>query len=179
MKMRDFAILALATVAALSGGTTAHADHFVDGSPWDGPWVIEFDIGGGGPCLSTWPPLKIDVKDGTAKGWYREPTHGGWQYNVHLDAEGRVSRMHLAGIVILAFKGRFVQEDGKGTLSGGLEGYNCKGTWTARHEIADAASGGKPLAVAERLQEVRDLLARGLITEQEAAQKRQKILDDL
>ena len=197
--MRNFAAFLCLTLAVLlcSGVTPARADKTI--GEFDGTWVGE---GPGDLCFGI-SKISFTVKNSVLEGtWY----HGSARANaatVNFNAKIEGANANIFGYVgenIHLFKiyGRFNGETVNGTITGLQESSKCFSFWKAKR-IGRGARKEEDLTVYEnssttgvetktprndapleaKLIQLKRLLDKGLITKEEAAAKRAKLLEDL
>jgi len=197
--MRHLAVLLCLSFAVLlfSGATPARADKTIE--EFDGTWVGE---GPGDVCFGI-SKISFTVKNGVLEGtWYRGSARAN-PATVNFNARIEGSNANISGNIgenIHLFKiyGRFIGETVNGTITGLQEPSKCFSFWKAKR-IGRGARKEEDLTVYDNSSttevetktprnyapleaqfiQLQKLLDKGLITKEEAAAKRAKLLEDM
>jgi hypothetical protein len=141
--------------------------------------------------------INFTVENSEVRGHWRVRSNGYTSGNHNLsgfiDPRGVLTDVHASSAFLFVLRGELSERRGNGEFR--VAGWRCTGPWqvtrvatgrtTAGADASDQAASAmraglaEDAAVADRLEEVGQLLSRGLITPQEAATKRQQILSHI
>ena len=184
-------------VVLFSGVTSARADKTIE--EFDGTWVGE---GPGDVCFGT-SKINFNIKNGVLEGtWYRgiaRTNPATLNFNAMIEGSNADSTSYFGkNIHLFKIYGRFIGETVNGTITGIQEPSKCSSVWNAKRigrgtrkeeelTIYDNSSTTEvetktprnyaPLEA--KFIQLQRLLDKNLITKEEAAAKRAKLLEDM
>ena len=191
-KLAAFLCLTLA-VLLFSGVTPAWVDE--TSREFDGKWIGE---GPGDLCYGV-SKINFTVKNGVLEGtWYRGVARANAttvNFNAKINRSNKISGYIGENIHLFKIDGRFNGEIASGTINSGRSPGVCSSFWTAKRiegrarKESDLTSNDNSLTtevetrtssdddpLEAKLEKLKKLLEKGLITEEEAAAKRAKLL---
>jgi len=194
--MKKLAAFLCLTSAVLlfSGVTPAWVDE--TSREFDGKWIGE---GPGDLCFGA-SKINFTVKNGVLEGtWFRGVARANAatvNFNAKINRSNKISGYIGENIHLFKIYGRFDGEIASGTISSGQEPSKCSSFWTAKR-IEGRARKEEDLTANDnssttevktetpsddhleaKFEKLKKLLEKGFITEEEAAAKRAKLLED-
>lgn len=174
-----------------SPGSDRAAGLIEDSQPFDGRWRGKAQLTDGLGCFGT-AEIDMTIKDAKVRGRWRvignNRATGDHRLSGSIGPTGRLDGVHADSAFLFVLDGQLSERAGRGEFR--VAGWRCGGPWrltrvstgerTETRTSHDRATGQATTdSVARKLEEINRLLARGLISSDEAAAKRQQILSQI